>query len=105
MVHCRPRSSVAARLDRLQSSVDELRNRVELLARASNCPSVPAASHARPKTSTLLTGAEMAELLTCDPRTLRRWELAGEVPKAIHIGGAKRWRGGEVAAWLEAKRK
>ena len=52
----------------------------------------------------LLTAHDLAELLKCDRRTVRRLELSGEVPPGLRIGGSKRWRAGEVRRWLDALR-
>ena len=52
----------------------------------------------------LLDASEMAALLGCDKRTLRRWELARKIPKSVTIGGSKRWRRSTVEQWLEDKR-
>lgn len=49
----------------------------------------------------LLTVQELAELLRCDPRTVRRLELSGDVPVGIRIGGSKRWRTSDVRQWLD----
>jgi len=94
----------------LQHLAANLRNALPGAPPASKWRDVPTTNDAkaakpRSSSSTLLTRTEMADLLACDTRTLRRWELTGDVPKAIHVGGAKRWRRGEVMAWLEAKRK
>ncbi len=53
------------------------------------------------RTDALLTVHELAELLHCDPRTVRRLELTGEVPSGIRIGGSKRWRTSDVSCWLD----
>jgi predicted DNA-binding transcriptional regulator AlpA len=55
--------------------------------------------------SPLLTREEMAALVRVDLRTLRRLELAGDVPDAIHIGGAKRWKRADVDSWLAGKHR
>ncbi len=56
-----------------------------VLAKASVHASVPAADE-------LLTPAETAKRLHVHQRTLRRMELAGEIPPAIGKGKLKRWR-------------
>ena len=35
----------------------------------------------------------------------RRLEMLGEIPKAIHVGGAKRWRRRDIERLIESKRK
>ena len=52
-----------------------------------------------PKAPKLLTAAEVAELIGCHPRTLRRLELAGEIPPPIGEGKAKRWRRADLDKW------
>lgn len=98
------------KLDRLIASVDglraDLKKALELIAQSSNCPSDVNANVRKPApASTLLTRSQMAELLGCDTRSLRRWELGGEIPRSIHIGKSKRWRRGDIEKWLEGRRK
>jgi predicted DNA-binding transcriptional regulator AlpA len=50
--------------------------------------------------SPLLKAEQVADLLQIDGRTLRRFEVAGDVPRAITIGGVKRWRRAEIDRWL-----
>ena len=52
-----------------------------------------------PKVAKLLTPAEVAELLGVHPRTLRRMELAGEIPLPVGEGKAKRWRRADLDKW------
>ena len=59
---------------------------------------------ARPP-SPLLNSDEMAALVGVDARTLRRRELAGDVPAACRIGGVKRWRRVDVDAWIARMRR
>ena len=49
----------------------------------------------------LLTKKQVAELLGCHPRTVRRMELEGELPGAVTKGRLKRWRKQSVLEWLE----
>lgn len=49
----------------------------------------------------LLSAVELAELLKCDRRTVRRLELSGEMPVGLRIGGAKRWRASVIRGWLD----
>jgi predicted DNA-binding transcriptional regulator AlpA len=48
----------------------------------------------------LLDERRVAEVLGCNPRTVRRLERAGIIPPALRIGGMKRWRATEVETWL-----
>jgi predicted DNA-binding transcriptional regulator AlpA len=57
------------------------------------------AEHAA-SSSPLLTPDQLADLLQIDRRTLRRFEIAGVIPRAISLGGAKRWRRAEVERFL-----
>ncbi|MBI3818849.1 MAG: helix-turn-helix domain-containing protein [Planctomycetes bacterium] len=50
--------------------------------------------------SELLSEREIAGLLHCHPRTVRRLELAKTLPRSIRIGSAKRWRSEEIKQWL-----
>jgi predicted DNA-binding transcriptional regulator AlpA len=54
--------------------------------------------HAAP--SPLLTADQLAALLQVDRRTLRRMEISGVIPRAISLGGAKRWRRAEIERLL-----
>lgn len=49
----------------------------------------------------LLSERELAVLLGCHPRTVRRLEQRGKLPRALRIGGSKRWREAEVVSWLD----
>ena len=40
----------------------------------------------------MLTERDLAKLLQCDVRTVRRLEKAGDLPAAVRFGGSKRWR-------------
>ena len=48
----------------------------------------------------MMTERDMARLLKCDVRSIRRWERSGEVPQALRVGGAKRWRAETIERWL-----
>lgn len=54
-----------------------------------------------PPASELLDKQGVATLLNCDPRTVRRLELEGELPAPVLVGGLKRWRRADLDAWLE----
>jgi excisionase family DNA binding protein len=49
----------------------------------------------------MITERELAHLLRCDPRTVRRLEVSGELPPALRIGGSKRWQRQVIEDWLE----
>ena len=49
----------------------------------------------------LLTAQDLAAVLGCDLRTLRRWRHEGRIPEPVRIGGALRWRRCAVDTWLE----
>lgn len=44
----------------------------------------------------LLTATDLARLLKCDPRTVRRMELDGRLPSPIGHGRMKRWRRADI---------
>ena len=44
-----------------------------------------------------LTPAQVADRLKVHPRTLRRMELAGEIPRSVGSGRRKRWRAEDLA--------
>ena len=48
----------------------------------------------------MLTEREMAELIGCDPRTIRRLEKSGTIPPAVRIGGSKRWFRSDIEEWI-----
>ena len=50
-----------------------------------------------------LTPTEVAERLQVHPRTLRRMELAGEIPAAIGSGRRKRWRARDIERLAEGE--
>lgn len=49
----------------------------------------------------LLTAAEVAALLGCSMRTVIRLADAGRMPRGAKLGGLRRWRRAELAAWLD----
>lgn len=49
----------------------------------------------------LMSQGDLADLLGAHPRTIRRMELAGEIPASISVGRLKRWRRSEVQEWLD----
>lgn len=57
----------------------------------------PVSGHVRP----MMTERELAHLLRCDPRTVRRLEVSGELPPALRIGGSKRWQRQVIEDWLD----
>lgn len=48
----------------------------------------------------LITAAELAKLLHVSTRTLWRLRSAGELPEAVRLGGAVRWRLDEIKKWI-----
>ena len=49
----------------------------------------------------MLTERDVAKLIQCDVRTVRRLEKGGVLPLAIRFGGSKRWRAETIEAWLD----
>ena len=53
--------------------------------------------------SSLLDIGAVAEMLSVSPRTVRRMADAGQMPKAVKLGGKLvRWRPDEIAEWIQA---
>jgi predicted DNA-binding transcriptional regulator AlpA len=50
----------------------------------------------------LIDVAALAVLLCRSPASLHRDDAAGRLPRALRIGGSKRWRLAEVVSWVEA---
>jgi excisionase family DNA binding protein len=80
----------------LEQKLARIEDRLDSILRRPETP---------PSEDTLLTTDELAELLKCDRRTVRRLELSGEVPGGIRIGGSKRWRADDVRCWLDGLRE
>ncbi len=60
-------------------------------------PSDNDASQVRP---TLITAAELAQMMQISVRTLWRLRSAGQIPQPLRIGGNTRWRLDEVHQWI-----
>ncbi len=64
-------------------------------------PSKPAELGELPPLTPLLVDIrQLAVLLTRSETCLHRDDAAGRLPKALRIGGAKRWRLSDVQAWV-----
>src|SRR5262245_29168424 len=50
----------------------------------------------------LLSVRDLARLLGRSGPSLRRDDAAGRLPRPVRIGGSKKWRGGEILAWVVA---
>ena len=50
----------------------------------------------------LVSIGELSKLLRRSEASLHRDDAAGRLPAALRIGGSKRWRYGEIVAWVEA---
>lgn len=50
----------------------------------------------------LLTAADLAELLCVSVRQVRRLQVGEKLPAPVYIGRLPRWRESEVSAWLVA---
>ncbi|MPV50275.1 helix-turn-helix domain-containing protein [Pseudactinotalea sp. HY160] len=48
----------------------------------------------------LLTTAEAAAYLSLSPRTLRNWRWLGRGPIPVYVGGAVRYRVGDLNAYV-----
>ena len=62
----------------------------------SDCHHAPAASGVE-----LMTAHDLAEVLNCSTRTVRRLRDEGQLPPALKIGAMVRWRRADVERWLE----
>ena len=102
-------SRICAQLVQLQTSVDELRDRVEHLARASKGRVVltPTATPdaVAPDPLALLTAAEVAALLQVNVRTLRRMRHERTFPRPTRMGRSLRWKRSLVERWLEGGKR
>ncbi len=63
-----------------------------------------AATLDEPAVPKLLTLKEAAELLRCDPRTLRRWTSAGLVPR-VKLGGSVLYDEADLAAFVQRQKE
>jgi prophage regulatory protein len=50
----------------------------------------------------LLTAAEAAEVAGVAKRSWWRYVSSGKAPAPVRLGGAVRWRRGELAEWIQA---
>ncbi|MBI4583068.1 MAG: helix-turn-helix domain-containing protein [Planctomycetes bacterium] len=50
----------------------------------------------------LLDVEDVARLLTCSTRHVRRLADSGRMPRPLKIGALVRWRRGEIDAWIAA---
>lgn len=50
----------------------------------------------------LLSAEELAAMLSISKRSLWRLRSAGQLPRAVQLGGSTRWRRIEVEAWIAA---
>ena len=53
-----------------------------------------------PEPQALLSVRTLADRLSVDPKTVRRWREAGTLPPAIAVAGVLRWRAEAIDAWL-----
>jgi len=51
---------------------------------------------------TLLTVAELAELLNTSPRSIYRFSTEKKLPAPLRLGQQPRWRRSEILAWIDA---
>ena len=50
--------------------------------------------------SLLLTVRDLSRLLSVSVPTLWRWDASGKLPRAIKIGGIKRWPRATIEEWI-----
>lgn len=54
----------------------------------------------------LITVGGIAAELRINPRTVRRWVIAGSFPKPFRLGKrVSRWNRADVVCWLESQKK
>lgn len=53
----------------------------------------------------LLGVPELAELLTVDAATVRRWRRENRLPPALVVGKTVRWRPEDIEAWIAENRE
>ena len=53
-----------------------------------------------PPLPALLTADDVAKLLSCSSRSLRRLADQGSVPRPVKVGGLVRWRRVAIDKWL-----
>ena len=101
---------IAALHGELARSLEDLAERVGICLAGSaasslmtTMPATPPSAPPEAEVPALMTPEELAALLHCCSRTLRRMELAGELPSPIKRGRLKRWRRTEIEEWLAAR--
>jgi len=52
--------------------------------------------------SLLLSAQTLAKRLGVSVRTLWRLRSSGKLPQPVRLGGAVRWRAGEIHSWIQA---
>ncbi len=78
-------------------------HRLDSAASFTEAAPVEAPSRAAPATGQILTDYRgLSKLLSRSVASLQRDDAAGRLPAAVWIGGSKRWRVAEIAAWVEA---
>ena len=50
----------------------------------------------------LLSARDLGTLLGVNKSTVWSWHNSGRIPMPVRIGGATRWRAGEIRAWVAA---
>lgn len=53
-------------------------------------------------TAALLAADEVAQLLAVSPKSVRRMDLVGRLPRPVRLGRAVRWRHEEILDWVAA---
>ncbi|MGV3608020.1 MAG: helix-turn-helix transcriptional regulator [Planctomycetaceae bacterium] len=55
-----------------------------------------------PVSERFYTVADLARLLKCSERHVRRMADAGKIPGSVKIGRLRRWRASELVAWVQS---
>lgn len=67
---------------------------------SSTKPPDAAAKEVEEETSILLDVVDVARLLRCSSRTVRRVAEAGRMPKPVRIGRLLRWNREQICEWV-----
>jgi len=77
------------------------RSRVTAVTPVTQATTGAPARRASERDTAAISQQELADLLNCHPRTVRRMELAGEIPPPIGRGRLKRWRRRDIEQWRD----
>lgn len=58
--------------------------------------------HEDSQSVSLLTVKEISQMMGISTRTLHRWNVSGQMPSSVKIGGCVRWKKREIESWIES---